>query len=52
MGARFQSADCKIRYSDTPTTLVLDHDFRTPIMPDPKARARVELCVLTISGEN
>jgi len=45
VGARFQSADCKIRYKDTSTTFVLDHDFRTPIMPAQKARVRVELCV-------
>ncbi len=45
VSARFQSSDCKIRYKDTSTTFVLEHDFRTPIMPAQKARVRVELCV-------
>lgn len=52
VGARFQSADCKIRYSVTSTTFVLDHDFSTLIKPALKARERVELCVLIITGEN
>lgn len=52
VSARFPSADCKIRYSDMSTTVVLDHDFRALIMPAAKARVQVELCVLNISGES